>query len=82
MRTLLLSAVCAAALLSQPIAARAQAAGDVIVAIAEDGGGDLDGIAKAALGGVTAAVDLRLNFFDDDTSAAFSRFHALASFLV
>ena len=50
-------------------------AGDVVVAIAEDGCGDCDGVAEDSLCRVAAAVDLRLNFFDNDAFAAFNRFH-------
>ena len=51
--------------------------GDVVVAVAEDGGGDGDLVAEDAAGGVAAAVDRRLDRFDDDALTAFSRFHSL-----
>ena len=52
-----------------------QAGGDVVVAVAEDGGGDGDAIAEEAARGEEAAVDLGLDLFDDDSSTAFGRFH-------
>ena len=63
-------------------AGRANVAGDVVVAIGEDCSGDRDGIAEDSSCGIAAAVDLRLNFFDDDTFAAFDRFHITLMFLV
>ena len=53
-----------------------EACGDVIVAVAEDGGGDLDGVAEDALGGMAAVVDRWLDLFDDDSLAAFDWLHA------
>ena len=53
-----------------------EARGDVVVAIAEDGGGDFDVVAEDALGGIAAVVDLGLDLFDDDALAAFGGFHA------
>ena len=53
-----------------------EAGGDVIVSVAEDGGGDLDGVAEDALGRIAAIVDRGLDLFDDDSFAAFGRFHA------
>src|SRR5665213_2459755 len=44
-----------------------QAGGDVIVPVSEDGGGDFDGVAEDALGGMAAAVDRWLDLFDDDS---------------
>ena len=48
---------------------------DVVVAIAEDCGGNRDRVAKDSFCGVATAVNLRLNFFDDDALSAFYRFH-------
>ena len=47
----------------------------MVVAVAEDCGGDGDGVAENSLRRVAAAIDLGLNFFDHDASAAFDRFH-------
>ncbi len=52
-----------------------QAGGDVVVAVAEDGGGDGDAIAEEAARGGEAAVNLGLHLFDDDASTAFGRLH-------
>jgi hypothetical protein len=46
------------------------------VAVAEDGGGDLDGVAEDALGGMAATIDGWLDVFDDDSLAAFKGLHA------
>ena len=54
-----------------------QARGDVVVAVGEDGGGDLDPIAENAACRVTAAIDLGLDLFDDDSLTAFGRFHSI-----
>jgi hypothetical protein len=48
---------------------------DMIVTIAKDRCRYGNGVAEDPFGRVTAAVDLRLNFFDHDASAAFNRFH-------
>jgi hypothetical protein len=56
-----------------------QAGGDVVVAVGEDGGSDVYGIAKDAAGGVTATIDLGLDVFDDDALAAFYGFHSFSS---
>jgi hypothetical protein len=53
-----------------------QARGDVVVAVGEDGGGDLDGVAEDALGGMAATIDGWLDVFDDDSLAAFKGLHA------
>jgi hypothetical protein len=45
------------------------------VAISKDGRSYGDDIAEDALCRIAAAVDLRLDLFDDDTSPAFNRFH-------
>jgi hypothetical protein len=47
----------------------------MVVTVAKDSGRDGYGIAKYSLCGVPTAVDLRLNFFDNDSSPAFNRFH-------
>src|ERR1700756_2296611 len=52
-----------------------QSAGDVIVTVAEDGCGDGHGVAENSLCRVATAVDLWLNFLDNDASASFNRFH-------
>src|SRR5438270_8990848 len=52
-----------------------QSAGDVIVTVAEDRCSDGDGVAEDSLCSVTAAVDLRLHFFDNDAFASLYRFH-------
>ena len=56
-----------------------EARGDVIVAVGEDGGRDVDAVAQDAAGGITAAVHLRLDLFDDDSFTAFGRFHSFRS---
>jgi hypothetical protein len=52
-----------------------EASGDVIVAVAKDCCGHGDGVAEDSFCGVAAAVDLRLDFLDNDASPAFYRFH-------
>lgn len=49
--------------------------GDVIVSVAEDGGGNLNDIAEGAFGWVAAIVDAWLDLFDDDSFTAFRWFH-------
>ncbi len=49
---------------------------NVIVPIAKDGGGHLYFVAAKPARGISPAVDLRLNVFDDDALAAFNWFHA------
>ena len=43
--------------------------------VAEDCCGDGDGITEDSLCGIAAAIDLRLDLFDNDASPAFNRFH-------
>jgi hypothetical protein len=50
--------------------------GEVVVAVAEDGGGDGDEIAEDAAGGVASAVDLGGDGFNDDAVAAGGWFHS------
>ena len=52
-----------------------QAAGDVVMAVGKDGGGDVDAVVEEAARGIPAAIDLRLDGFNDDSFAAFGRFH-------
>jgi hypothetical protein len=52
-----------------------QPASNVVVTVAEDCCSDGNDVAEDSFCGVATAVDLRLNFFDDDASAAFNRFH-------
>ena len=52
-----------------------QARGDVVVAVREDGGGDRYLVAYEPACGVTAAIDLRLDGFDEDSLTAFFGFH-------
>jgi len=52
-----------------------QPPGDVIVAVAEDCRSYGDGVAEYSFSWVAAAVDLRLNLFDNNASPAFNRFH-------
>ena len=52
-----------------------QTPGDVVVTIAEDCGGDRDGVAQSSFCGVAATVHLWLNFFDNNALPAFYRFH-------
>jgi hypothetical protein len=59
-----------------------QASGDVVVAVTEDCRGHGDGVAEDSLCGIAAAIDLRLDFFDDDTFPAFDRFHITQVFQV
>ncbi len=47
----------------------------MIVAVAEDGGGDFDLIAEDALGGITTVIDGGLDLFDDDSLATFAGLH-------
>ena len=48
----------------------------MVVSIRKDGSGDSDDIAYGAFRGITSAVYLRLNLFNDDSLAAFDRFHS------
>ena len=59
-----------------------QAPGDVVVAVAEDRRGHRDSVAEDSFCRVAASVDLRLDFFDNDTSPAFDRFHITQVFRV
>ena len=52
-----------------------QTPSDVVVAIAEDCGGDGDRVAEDSFCRVAATVDLWLNFFDNNAFPAFYRFH-------
>ena len=52
-----------------------QSPGDVVVTVAEDGCSYCDCVAEDSLCGVATAVDLRLDFFDNDAFASFNRFH-------
>lgn len=56
--------------------AKEQASGDVVVTVRKDRGGDRDGIANGPPGGITTAVDLRLNLFNDYALATFNWFHS------
>lgn len=47
----------------------------MVVAVAEDCSGYGYGIAEDTLCGIAAAVDLRLDLFDNDALPAFNRFH-------
>jgi GH15 family glucan-1,4-alpha-glucosidase len=47
----------------------------VVVAVGEDGCGDVDAIAEEAAGGIAAAIDLGLDVFNDDALASFDWFH-------
>jgi hypothetical protein len=52
-----------------------QAGGDVVVAIAEDGGGNGDLIVDDAANGVTPALDYGLDGFDNDPATTLGRLH-------
>jgi hypothetical protein len=52
-----------------------KAAQNVVVAIAEDGGGDGDAVAEEAANRGASAVELWLDVFEDDSLSAFGRFH-------
>ena len=54
----------------------------MVVAVAEDRCGYGYGIAEDSLCGIAAAIDLRLDLFDNDTSPAFDRFHITQVFRV
>ena len=54
-----------------------QARGDVVMAIGEDGGGYADVVAEETARGIAAAIDLRLDGFDDDSLTAFFWFHLI-----
>jgi hypothetical protein len=54
-----------------------QTARNVVVPVAEHCSGNRDLVAYDTLCRVTAAVDLRKHFFDDDALAAFGRFHCI-----
>jgi hypothetical protein len=47
----------------------------VVVAVGEDGGGDVDCIAEDATDRIAATIDLGLYLFDDDAFTAFDGFH-------
>jgi len=47
----------------------------VVVSVREDGGGDVDAVAEEAACRVAAAIDLRLDGFNDDSLTAFFGFH-------
>ena len=48
---------------------------DMVMTVAEDRCGYMDYISEDSLCRIAAAVDLRLNLFDNDTPPAFNRFH-------
>ena len=52
-----------------------QSTGDMVVAIAEDRRSYAYRVAENSFCGIAAAIDLRFNFFDNDTLPAFNRFH-------
>jgi hypothetical protein len=52
-----------------------QPAGNVVVTVAKDCCGNGNDVAEDSFCGIATAVDLRLNLFDNDASAAFNRFH-------
>ena len=56
-----------------------EAAGDVIVSVAEDSRGNDDLVSEHALGGVSSAVNLWLDLFDNDAFPALFRFHQISS---
>ena len=55
---------------------------DLVVAIAKDRCGHGNGVAENSFCGIATAVDLRLDFFDNDASPAFNRFHITQVFRV
>ena len=54
----------------------------MVMAIAEDGGGDDYAVAEEATSRGASAVELRLDVFEDDTLSAFGRFHLVPIFKV
>ena len=52
---------------------------DMVMTVAEDRCGYMDYISEDSLCRIAAAVDLRLNLFDNDTPPAFNRFHITRS---
>ncbi len=50
----------------------------MVMAVAEDGGGDDDFVTDDSFCGVAAAIDLRGNLLDDDALATFYGFHLQA----
>ena len=52
-----------------------EAGGDVVVAIGEDGGGDIDPVTQDAACGIASAIDLGLDGFDYGSFTAFCGFH-------
>ena len=47
----------------------------MVVAVGENSRGDVDRVSENAAGGVSAAIHLGLDLFDDDAFTAFGRFH-------
>jgi hypothetical protein len=54
-----------------------EAGGYVVVSVGEDGGGDSYRVPKEPAYRVAAAIDLGLDFFDDDAATAFCGFHGV-----
>ena len=59
--------------------AEENAAGDMVMPIAEGRASDLHLVAEDSLGGMAATIDLRLDFFNHDAFATLDRFHAFQS---